>query len=491
MEVTYSQPDINSLSGETKPSAYQGKDYPLTALHHRDFELLMYSLYYQEIINKKIPFDSVALMSGVRDKAQDCVLYQGKNKTGLIQCKHSGKDKSLNTKQCVEEIIKFVLYSIQDTSLIPDINNFTYFFASSSGFDTKADEYLRSFNFKISKEPALEKWSNAIIKNYSLLNLNFKEIKDKLKSLLNSLEVKPVVPNDIQNLLSTYKSTTVRRFFEVQIVVDNSQLDSIKSDIEEIKTNSRTKQVGADKIIKEFCEASLFLSNYKNSFSLLNPLKIERNETVEIIQWVNNPLKDKEEGILIIKGGAGCGKSVILNNVYELLVNDEIPTIGLKADEINANSIEELDKKIGLSKSLQTSVQIITNEYPKVVIIFDQLDALSQSLSANRNNLGTYNFLIEKLKRIANLRIIISVREYDLNYDPYLIPFKKNTSFNVGSLAIDEVKRVLISLKVNTYSNKLITLLSIPLHLELFCQVYSKRNKGLKISSLYNLYNEL
>src|SRR5690606_2653849 len=120
---------------------------------------------------------------------------------------------------------------------------------------------------------------------------------------------------------------------------------------------------------------------------------------------------------LIIKGGAGCGKSVILNNTYQLLVNKGIPAIGLKADEINADSIEELDKKIGLSESLQNSVERISMDYPKVIIILDQLDALSQSLSANRDNLGTYNLLIEKLKRITNARIIISVREYDLNYD--------------------------------------------------------------------------
>src|SRR5690606_14682763 len=250
----------------------------------------------------------------------------------------------------------------------------------SSGFDTKADEYIRSFNLKIRNEPSLEKWTNAILKKYSLLHLSFKKIKDKLQELLASLTVKPIVPNDIQDLLNAYKSITVRRFFEVQIVVDNSELNSIKSDIEELKTNSRTKPVSVDKIVKEFGEASLFLSNYKNSFSLLNPLKIERRETVEIIQWIQKPLKDKEESILIIKGGAGCGKSVILNNTYQLLVNKGIPAIGLKADEINADSIEELDKKIGLSESLQNSVERISMDYPKVIIILDQLDALSQSL---------------------------------------------------------------------------------------------------------------
>lgn len=491
IKISYSKPDINSLEGETKPLANKGKDYPLSSLTHRDFERVIYSLYYQEITNSKIPFDSIALMSGIRDKAQDCVLYKNNVKTGLIQCKHSEINKPLNIKQCVEEIIKFLLYTIQENSLMPDINNFTYYFASSAGFDTKAGEYLRSFGNKIKAEANLEKWTKATIKKYSSINQNYEEIKGELKKLLVALVVKLIVPDDIQNLLSNYKAVTVRRFFEVQIVVDNSELDSIKADLKEIKNTSSKKLPDSKKLIIEFNDASLFLRNYKNSFSLLNPVKIQRKETAEIIQWIKNPLKDKEEAVLIIKGGAGSGKSVILSNVYDLLQADGLPTIALKADEINAANLEELDKKIGLSVPLLKSTEIIASEYFKVVIILDQLDALSQSLSANRDNLGTYNLLIEKLKRIPNVRIVISVREYDLNYDPYLIPFKKNTSFNVSSLSPDEVKTVLITLKVSSFSDKLIILLSTPLHLELFCQVYSKRNKDIKINSLYDLYNEL
>ena len=66
------------MDGETMPIANKVKDYPLSSLNHRDFERLIYSLYYQEIANSKIPFNGIALMSGVRDKAQDCILYHNK-----------------------------------------------------------------------------------------------------------------------------------------------------------------------------------------------------------------------------------------------------------------------------------------------------------------------------------------------------------------------------------------------------------------------------
>lgn len=491
MEFNYSTPDLKSLQGEVKPYAYQGKDYPLHNLSHRDFEFLIYSIYKQEIGNKKLLYDDIALMSGVRDKAQDCIFYIDKIKCGLIQCKHSKNDTPLATRGCVEEIIKFCLYYIQDNSLIPDIKQFTYFFASSSGFDTKADHYLRSFTLNIKKERKIELWTKSIIKKYTLINLSYEEIKDKLAQLLSSLEVKLIIPNDIQDLLTRYQSTTSNRFFTLRLVVDNSSVQELKGDIELIKLNTKPKNISSERIIKEFDEASLFLFNYKSTFSVSDQIRIKRKATESIVQWLLNNLKDKEENILIIKGSAGSGKSVILNNIYGELKELGIPTIALKADEINATDIMALDKKLGLTISLQDSVESIAREYPKIVILIDQLDALSQSLSADRDNLATYILLIEKLKKIDNVRIVISVREYDLAYDPSLIPFKKNTSFSVGTLTPEEVKVVLANLKVTGYSEKLMILLSTPLHLELFCQVYKKRSEHLKLKSLYDLYNEL
>ncbi len=492
VDITYQRIDINTLNLTSKPVAYNGINYPLRELEHRNFEILIYSLYNQEIINKRTAFDDIMLMGGIRDKAQDCAFFNQGIKTGIIQCKHSENDTKQGMALCVKEIIKFILYSIADDSLVPYLNSFTYYFASSSGFDMKTDEYLRIFNAKIVKEKRLEKWTSDVIKNSKNLNhFKYEEIKEELLRRLTILHIIPIIPTDIQSLLTINEATVVPTFFSVRIVVDNESISDLKTTIDEIKEYATPKTIKPEKIIDEFKEESIFLANYKSTFSLNSPLIIERKITVKITDWIKTALKEKEENIAIIKGGAGSGKSVILNNLYHSLTTDGIPTIAIKADIKSADTIAGLEKKLNISTSLETSIKTLLNTYEKVVVIIDQIDALSQTLSANRNNLTTYISLVEKLKKIPGARVVISVREYDLNYDPYLIPFKKNIFFETGYLEDAEVVEVLKALQVNNYSVGLIKLLTTPLHLELFCQVYSNQEKNIKFYSIYDLYTEL
>jgi hypothetical protein len=485
MNITFQKPNIDALDIANKPTPYNGKNYPLRELKHREFELLMYSIYNQDILSGKVEYDDIALMSGVRDKAQDCILYNNNNvKVGLIQCKHSENDTPLTVKTSVEEIIKFLLYSIKENDLLPNIDSYTYYFASSSGFNTDADSYLRTFSNKIKNEKNIEKWTQNVIRNYSTLGFVYDDIADKLKEKLQKLKVVVIIPNDIQNKLIEYESLIAKRFFNVRMVLDSE-------DVQQHINNLGNKKISIDKIIEEYRNASIFLSNYKSVFSLINPQRIERKATNEIKTWINNPLKDKESNIGILKGGAGSGKSVILNNLFNQLSNDKIPVIAFKADEKNAITIKDLEQKLNLSIPLEESVLMLAEKFQKVVVIIDQIDALSQTLSANRDLLGTYLILIEKLRNKENIRVIISAREFDLNYDPYLIPLKDNTSFDAGKLENEDVINILKNLKVIDYSEKLIKFLQTPLHLELFCKVYSNKKKFIKFFSLNDLYNEL
>jgi hypothetical protein len=486
--MTLQKPNIDTLEIDNKPTPNNGKNYPLRDLKHRDFELLMYCIYNQDILSKKVEYDDVALMSGVRDKAQDCILYKNNIKVGLIQCKHSENDTPLTVKTSVEEIIKFLLYSIKETDLLPNIDTYTYYFASSSGFNTEADNYLRTFSSKIKNEKNIEKWTQNVIKNYSTLGLVYDDIVDNLKAKLKKLKVVVIIPDDIQNKLIEYESLIAKRFFNVRMVFDSEDIDQ---KIEKHIKNSKNNKISIDKIIAEYRSASIFLSNYKSVFSLLNPQRIERKSTNEIKTWINNPLKNKESNVGILKGGAGSGKSVILNNLFNLLSNDNIPVIAFKADEKNAITIKELEQKLNLSIPLEESVLMLAGNFQKVVVIIDQIDALSQTLSSNRDLLGTYLILIEKLRNKENIRVIISAREFDLNYDPYLIPLKDNTSFDAGKLEKEDVINILKNLKVIDYSEKLIKFLQTPLNLELFCKVYSNKKKFIKFFSLNDLYNEL
>jgi len=63
----------------------------------------------------------------------------------------------------------------------------------------------------------------------------------------------------------------------------------------------------------------------------------------------------------------------------------------------------------------------LCQESAKVVLIIDQIDALSLSLSSNRKPLNTYNRLIKRISSLGpKVRIVISCRTFDLEFDPYL-----------------------------------------------------------------------
>lgn len=205
------------------------------------------------------------------------------------------------------------------------------------------------------------------------------------------------------------------------------------------------------------------------------------------MDWIKSPIKENKN-IAVLKGAAGSGKTVILRQLYYELKKDELPIIALKADISKGESVDNLEKKLGLSTSLVDSIDILTNEFEKVIVIIDQIDALSQALSANREYIQTYTLLIHKLKTNPGVRIVVSCREYDLSYDADLIPLQKHKIIDAALLDVSEVGSILKTTKVNISDSRLLNLLQTPLHLELFCQVYQDAELS-QIHSLYDLYS--
>ena len=72
----------------------------------------------------------------------------------------------------------------------------------------------------------------------------------------------------------------------------------------------------------------------------------------------------------------------------------------------------------------------------------------SQYLSSNRDYVNTYIQLIESLKNRHNIRVIVSIREYDLNYDFSFHAYKNNIKIQVSELHDKDVESVLSKLKL-------------------------------------------
>lgn len=254
--------------------------------------------------------------------------------------------------------------------------------------------------------------------------------------------------------------------------------------------NSLETNLSSEKILENLNHASIFLSSHKNKFG--NKIHIERNETINLYNWIVADLNPKESSVAILAGNAGYGKSVILRDLFDKLQQERIPVLGIKADQIVIHNLDDLDKELKLGDSVKSVFKKLSASNEKFVLLVDQIDALSQSLSSDRSSINTYHGLIQNLSHIPNIRIIISCRLYDLDYDPLLQDYKKHKTFKTSLLTVAEVEEVLTQLEIQINYNavNLKEFLRTPLHLQLFCKISNPENFSETIT-LQALYDEI
>jgi hypothetical protein len=246
-------------------------------------------------------------------------------------------------------------------------------------------------------------------------------------------------------------------------------------------------------IVNKFHQASHHLLDYIDSFYGVPDSHIKRKETAELLNWIKTPISPEEKPVALLVGDAGRGKTVILKDLFLELQSTSIPALGLKADRYYAESLTELEQKVYLEDSFEKMIRSLTASGETAVVLIDQIDALSQSLSAKRQYIDSYNLLVRKLMVIPNVRIILSVRSYDLNYDTDLSFYKNQRIFSVALLEPNQVLTILGKLGVRREEvpKKLLELLQTPHHLNVFCKVYRSDFKLSSINTLHDLYNKL
>lgn len=228
-----------------------------------------------------------------------------------------------------------------------------------------------------------------------------------------------------------------------------------------------------------------------NNFQNLHNSHIERKETTELYNWIFSDLKEKESNIAVLAGNAGTGKTVIIKDLIELLNRDNTPVLGLKADKKRIDPTQYSQSILDLDSNIQNIFEQLTTTHKVVVLLIDQIDALSQSLSTNREQISAYTSLISKLSLIKGVRIILSCRIFDLNHDADLVQYKSKKVIRIASLEEKDVEIILkrlTGLSLNQYPKDLINLLRTPLHLDVFCRIYNDSTAINEIKSLQDLY---
>ena len=215
---------------------------------------------------------------------------------------------------------------------------------------------------------------------------------------------------------------------------------------------------------------------------------VERQEVSEIIKWIQMPGGKKDEDrICMLTGTAGLGKTVVLHDLLQALETvTGYQAYGIKADQIDFSK-EEIEDFITLyTEEFETK----TEEGIKPVLIIDQIDALSKTLSADRNPITLLDSLINSVVRIKDVRIIVSCRPYDLDFDPLLKKYEYRKNIALKPLEYQQVVEVLKHFKRNVpgEKTKLATFLCVPNNMQWFLE-YGKDD--CEVVSLQSLMDEM
>ena len=257
---------------------------------------------------------------------------------------------------------------------------------------------------------------------------------------------------------------------------------SVPMDIEEIKGSIRA--------------CSSLLRQQKNTIGNMG-IHIRRNIVDEIVNWIINSSNDIKNLAMLIDQ-AGTGKTVALQDVLIDLEARGYDVLAIKADQqlSGINLLSDIPNRLELSQSPENILSRLAR-LGRVAVLIDQIDALSLSLAHDQATLDIVLDFIARLRRIPNLRIVISCRLFDRNSDQRLRQIHPIQQFSLTQFTEDEISGILSSMEVS-YQDLLPStrnLLQTPLHLNLFAlaleNAADSRSKLLGVTSLQELYGAI
>lgn len=215
---------------------------------------------------------------------------------------------------------------------------------------------------------------------------------------------------------------------------------------------------------------------------------IDMPEFDKTLEFINK--ENSDDNLLVITGKAGIGKTALLSKIQSNLIENNIVYLSIKSDKFDIENKDSISKFFGVENILHSIKQLARKE--QVVVLIDQLDALSLTMSSNQKTINLILEFIEQLKYISNVKIIVSIREYDLKNDPLFKNLNDSNIINTQLLNLEYVNTKLKSyikesVKLN---NTLIELLRTPLHLSIFIELYPNDNSCISIKTLQDLYNK-
>ena len=224
----------------------------------------------------------------------------------------------------------------------------------------------------------------------------------------------------------------------------------------------------------------------------INRIVLPRQE----VQTIYGRLKEScgKAGVLVT-GEAGIGKSGVMLQVVEELLDTGTPVVAFRADRLAFTPLpDDVGEQIGLPGS-PANVLAAVAQGKHCVLVIDQLDALSIASGRNTGLFDCVYEIVRQAQAHPNMSILLACRKFDLDNDPRLRQLTDSKGVAetvvVGRLAHETVREVVVklSLDANSLNSKQLDLLSIPLHLKLLSElVEDEEIRALNFEKAQDLY---
>ena len=143
--------------------------------------------------------------------------------------------------------------------------------------------------------------------------------------------------------------------------------------------------------------------------------QIERPELDKLLNIIDTDIFSTT----IVLGVPGIGKSALLSALGHCIVNKGYALLAIKADYLGnkVNSLEDLrhDDQLCFSTDLLYTIKSVANK-ERVILLVDQLDAVSELLDRQPGRLNVLLNLIQSLAGTKNIHIVATCREFEFHH---------------------------------------------------------------------------
>ena len=195
---------------------------------------------------------------------------------------------------------------------------------------------------------------------------------------------------------------------------------------------------------------------------------IERPELDELVKLTTS----QERSVTAILGEPGGGKSAILARLGTKLADMGVVLLAIKADQLpkRTATLRDLDDWIGCEVSATEALRGLAVDH-RVVVLIDQLDALSDLMDQHTERLGLIIRFVNSIRHIQNLVIIVSCREFEFRNDVRFVSLDAE-EVSLQRPAWEQVDSVLAArgFETSSWSDEVQDVLRTPQHLAMFLE---------------------